>query len=86
MFGDAEADDRFMGRWSRLVAPLFLEFADIPDAGRVLDVGSGTGSLAFAIIPDGRRNSTARLGYPPASRSAFPGSGMKFNTSNERVR
>ena len=49
MFGDAEAYDRYMGRWSRMVAPLLLEFADIPDAGRVLDIGSGTGSLAFAI-------------------------------------
>ncbi|MBI3693996.1 MAG: methyltransferase domain-containing protein [Acidobacteria bacterium] len=49
MFGDAEAYDQFMGRWSRLVAPLLLEFADIPNTGRVLDVGSGTGSLAFAI-------------------------------------
>jgi SAM-dependent methyltransferase len=49
MFGDAEAYDRFMGRWSRLLAPLLLEFADIPDAGRVLDAGSGTESMAFAI-------------------------------------
>ena len=49
MFGDAEAYDRFMGRWSRLLAPLLVDFADIPDSGRVLDVGSGTGSLAFAI-------------------------------------
>ena len=49
MFGDAEAYDRFMGRWSRLLAPLLLEFADVPDEGRVLDAGSGTGSMAFAI-------------------------------------
>src|SRR5206468_438969 len=39
----------FMGRWSRLVAPLLVDFAGVPDSGRVLDVGSGTGSLAFAI-------------------------------------
>jgi len=49
MFGDAEAYERFMGRWSRLVAPLLVDFADIGDTGRVLDAGCGTGSLAFAI-------------------------------------
>jgi SAM-dependent methyltransferase len=38
-----------MGRWSRLVAPLLLGFANIPDGGRILDVGSGTGSLANEI-------------------------------------
>ena len=49
MFGDAEAYERFMGRWSRLAAPLLVDFADAPDRGRMLDVGSGTGSLAFAF-------------------------------------
>ncbi len=38
-----------MGRWSRLLAPLLVDFADIRDAGRVLDVGSGTGSLSVTI-------------------------------------
>lgn len=49
MFSDARAYDRYMGRWSNQVAPLLVDFADIPDAGPVLDVGSGTGALAFAI-------------------------------------
>jgi SAM-dependent methyltransferase len=49
MFADAEAYERFMGRWSRLLAPMLVEFAGIPERGRALDVGSGTGSLAFAI-------------------------------------
>lgn len=49
MFGDAEAYNRFMGRWSALLAPLLVDFAGIPDRGRVLDVGSGTGALAFAV-------------------------------------
>ena len=49
MFADAEAYERFMGRWSRLVAPLLLDFATVPNQGQVLDVGSGTGALAFAI-------------------------------------
>jgi SAM-dependent methyltransferase len=50
MFGDAVAYEHFMGRWSRLVAPLFVEFGSIDDPNEVLDVGSGTGSLAFAIL------------------------------------
>lgn len=49
MFGDAEAYERFMGRWSRLVASPFVDFTGLPARGRMLDVGSGTGSLAFAI-------------------------------------
>src|SRR5215510_5632937 len=49
MFGNAEAYDRFMGRWSRTVAPLLVDFAGVPDAGRVLDIGSGIGTLAFEI-------------------------------------
>jgi hypothetical protein len=44
MFADAMAYERFTGRWSRLLSPLLLEFAEIPDGCRILDVGSGTGS------------------------------------------
>jgi SAM-dependent methyltransferase len=65
MFGNAEAYERFMGRWSRLVAPLLVDFADLPDRGRVLDVGSGTGSLAFAVA---ERKVRARvLGIDPST-------------------
>jgi SAM-dependent methyltransferase len=49
MFADAVGYEHFMGRWSRLIAPLFVEFARIRDGDRVLDIGSGTGSLAEAI-------------------------------------
>jgi SAM-dependent methyltransferase len=49
MFANAEAYERFMGRWSRLVAPRLVDFAQLTETARVLDIGSGTGSLAFAI-------------------------------------
>jgi ubiquinone/menaquinone biosynthesis C-methylase UbiE len=44
----AEAYDRFIGRYSRALAPRFLSFAEI-SAGPVLDVGCGPGSLAAAL-------------------------------------
>lgn len=42
--------DAYMGRWSRKVAPLFLDWLKAPDNGDWLDVGCGTGSLSQAIL------------------------------------
>jgi SAM-dependent methyltransferase len=79
IFGDAAAYEQFMGRWSRLAAPRLVDFTGgLPERGRILDVGSGTGSLAFAIA---ERNGRARvLGIDPSkeyvayanSRNPYP--------------
>jgi len=79
MFGNAEAYDRFMGRWSRLVAPVLLDFADVPDAGRVLDVGSGTGSLAFAIAD--RKSRCNVVGIDPSKEYASLNRSYRFHYS-----
>ena len=49
MFSEAQAYERFMGRWSRGLAPLLVRYAGVRDGEAVLDVGSGTGSLAAAV-------------------------------------
>jgi len=42
-----------MGRWSELLAPLFLAIASIPSGSRVLDAGCGTGVLSKALAEAG---------------------------------
>ena len=49
MFAMSAAYERFMGRWSRLLAPVYISFAQVKSGDRVLDVGAGTGSLASAL-------------------------------------
>jgi ubiquinone/menaquinone biosynthesis C-methylase UbiE len=45
-----DAYERYIGRWSRQVAPRFLSWLDVPAGKRWLDVGCGTGALCAAIL------------------------------------
>jgi SAM-dependent methyltransferase len=42
--------ERYVGRWSRRVAPEFLAWLQVPSGRRWLDVGCGTGALCAAIM------------------------------------
>ena len=46
---DADAYDRFMGRYSGPLAVPFADFAGLPFDGRILDVGCGPGALTAEL-------------------------------------
>lgn len=45
-----DAYERYMGRWSRQLAPRFLNWVGAPPGLRWLDVGCGTGALSAAVV------------------------------------
>jgi ubiquinone/menaquinone biosynthesis C-methylase UbiE len=49
MFEVAEAYEAWMGRWSRQLAPLFVEIVGVQEGEKVLDAGCGTGSLSATL-------------------------------------
>jgi trans-aconitate methyltransferase len=50
LWGASDAYERYMGRWSRRIAPLFTEWLGIAPGARWLDVGCGTGVLTSTIL------------------------------------
>ncbi|HZH52468.1 MAG TPA: methyltransferase domain-containing protein [Microvirga sp.] len=50
LWGASDAYEQWMGRWSRKVAPLFLDWIDAPRGADWIDVGCGTGVLTAAVL------------------------------------
>jgi ubiquinone/menaquinone biosynthesis C-methylase UbiE len=60
----AESYDRFMGRYSRLLAPVFADYAGVSAGQRVLDVGCGPGALTTELV--GRLDATDVCAIDPS--------------------
>jgi ubiquinone/menaquinone biosynthesis C-methylase UbiE len=63
-WNDGSAYEDFMGRWSRELAPRFVEWLEVPEDAHWLDVGCGTGALTAAIC--GLANPASVVGCDPA--------------------
>jgi ubiquinone/menaquinone biosynthesis C-methylase UbiE len=89
MFSQSAAYDRFMGRWSARLAPLFVEFARVAERDAILDVGSGTGSLslaAAAAAPAGRVTGIdVSAAYVAAARTRSPGDRVQFEEGDAQA-
>jgi SAM-dependent methyltransferase len=63
-FADGDAYEHYIGRWSRPVGHLFLDWLSRPDGLRWVDVGCGTGALSATVLE--RANPEAVTGIEPS--------------------
>ncbi len=73
----ADAYDRFMGRYSRLLAPQMADLAGVRPGDRVLDVGCGPGALTGELVDRVGPASVAAVDpsepFVAAARTRHPG-------------
>ena len=89
IFVESDAYELFMGRWSRRLAPLLVKFASVDGRDSVLDIGSGTGALAFAVaeaVPSafvtGVDPSSAYVRY---AQARTPGDRVRFSVGDAQA-
>jgi SAM-dependent methyltransferase len=77
VWGQGAPYERYVGRWSRLVAPQLLAWLDVEAGAAWLDVGSGTGVLTAAVLETASTGSVTGVDSSEAfvahARGAVPG-------------
>ena len=84
-----DAYERYMGRWSRQVAPRFVRGLAVPQARRWLDVGCGTGALANAVLEQCAPRSVIGVdpspGFLAAAKAQLPPHVVLHQASADRL-
>ncbi|MBV9112490.1 MAG: methyltransferase domain-containing protein [Hyphomicrobiales bacterium] len=83
---DAAQYEQIMGRWSRELASLFIDFVGVRDGESIIDVGCGTGSLTFALLDAARDLRLTAIDYSPvfldAARAKPKAASVRFEEAD----
>ncbi|HEX4941805.1 MAG TPA: methyltransferase domain-containing protein [Actinomycetota bacterium] len=83
----ADAYDRFMGRYSRVLAPAFADYAGVRAGQRVLDVGCGPGALTTELVLRLGPESVAAVDpsepFVAAARERHPGVDVRRSSAED---
>jgi ubiquinone/menaquinone biosynthesis C-methylase UbiE len=67
VWDSGDALERYVGRWSRLVAGAFLNWLGVTPRARWLDVGCGPGALTETILRDASPSQSLELILPSST-------------------
>jgi SAM-dependent methyltransferase len=87
-WSSGDSYDIYMGRWSRRIAPRFLDWLNPPEGADWLEVGCGTGALSAAILERCEPNSLFAVDQSEAflarARSNVPDPRAEFQAADAR--
>lgn len=81
--------EAYMGRWSRRIAPRFLDWLDAPQGLDWLEVGCGTGALTAAILAQCSPKSLISIdsseGFVAKARASAPDGRARFQVGDAQA-
>ena len=81
--------DAYMGRWSRRIAPRFLDWVGAPGGLDWLEVGCGTGALSAAVLARCDPNSLVAIdpseGFIAKARANVPDGRVAFRAGDAQA-
>ena len=88
-WSSGDSYERYVGRWSRLVAQVFIRWLTIPDYSQWLDVGCGTGALSQTILevayPQKVRGIDRSEGFVESARSRVNHPNAEFEAGDAQA-